>query len=216
MRSRRASTRSPSNVPELRPVEEYLKPQGRFRHLTPELIGEIQERVNKEYEKLQDEGFDAVGRGDGRQSKGDYPEIRKRQELHHSHSPGYPEASSTIFPREALDALCANLGVSQSLVYHLATFYRAFSLTPKGKYRLSLCLGTACHVRGAPQISDHVERTLGIKPGETSKDLEFSFETVNCLGACALGPILVVNDEYHGQMTIAKTSKVLQEHRREG
>jgi NADH-quinone oxidoreductase subunit E len=112
-------------------------------------------------------------------------------------------------PREALDALCANLGVSQSLVYHLATFYRAFSLTPKGKYRLSLCVGTACHVRGAPQISDHVERTLGIKPGETSKDLEFSFETVNCLGACALGPILVLNDEYHGQMTIAKTSKVL-------
>lgn len=112
-------------------------------------------------------------------------------------------------PREALDALCANLGVSHSLVYHLATFYRAFSLTPKGRYRLSICMGTACHVRGAPQIADHVERTLGIKPGETSKDLEYSFETVNCLGACALGPILVVNDEYHGQMTIAKTSKVL-------
>jgi NADH-quinone oxidoreductase subunit E len=112
-------------------------------------------------------------------------------------------------PREALDALCVNLDVPQSLVYHLATFYRAFSLTPKGKYRLSLCMGTACHVRGAPQIADHVERTLGIKPGETSKDLEYSLETVNCLGACALGPILVVNDEYHGQMTIAKTSKVL-------
>jgi NADH:ubiquinone oxidoreductase subunit E len=112
-------------------------------------------------------------------------------------------------PREALDALCRILGVPQSLVYHLATFYRAFSLTPKGTYRLSLCMGTACHVRGAPQISDHLERTLGIKPGETTKDLQFSFETVNCLGACALGPILVVNDEYHGQMTIAKTSKVL-------
>jgi len=114
-----------------------------------------------------------------------------------------------FLPREALEALCRHLGVSKSLVYHLATFYRAFSLTPKGKYRLSLCMGTACHVRSAPQIADHLERTLGLKPGETSKDLEFSFDTVNCLGACALGPILVVNDEYHGQMTIAKTNKVL-------
>jgi NADH-quinone oxidoreductase subunit E len=112
-------------------------------------------------------------------------------------------------PREALDALSRNLGVSESLVYHLATFYRAFSLTPKGKYRLSLCTGTACHVRGAAQLGDHLERTLGIKAGETTKDLAYSYETVNCLGACALGPILVVNDEYHGQMTIAKTNKVL-------
>lgn len=112
-------------------------------------------------------------------------------------------------PREALDALCSILGVSQSLVYHLATFYRAFSLTPMGKHRLTVCMGTACHVRGAPQIADHLERTLGIKLGETSKDLEYSLETVNCLGACALGPILVVDDEYHGQMTIAKTGKVL-------
>ena len=114
-----------------------------------------------------------------------------------------------FLPREALDALSRNLEVPQSLVYHLATFYRAFSLTPKGKYRLSLCMGTACHVRGAPQIADHLERTLGIKVGETSKNLEFSFDTVNCLGACALGPILVVNDEYHGQMTIAKANKVM-------
>lgn len=112
-------------------------------------------------------------------------------------------------PREALDALVVTLGVPRSLVYHLATFYRAFSLTPKGKYRLSLCLGTACHVRGAPQIADHLERTLGIKAGETTADKKFSFETVNCLGACALGPILVVNDEYHGQITIDKTNKVL-------
>ncbi len=112
-------------------------------------------------------------------------------------------------PREALDALSKHLGVPQSLVYHLVTFYRAFSLKPKGKYRLALCMGTACHVRGAAQLGDHIERVLGIKPGETTKDLAYSYETVNCLGACALGPILVVNDEYHGQMTIAKTNKVL-------
>ncbi len=112
-------------------------------------------------------------------------------------------------PREALTALGVNLGVPQSLIYHVATFYKAFSLTPKGRYRLSLCLGTACHVRGAPLIGDHIERVLGLKAGETSKDREYSYETVNCLGACALGPILVVNDEYHGQMTIAKANKVL-------
>ena len=70
-------------------------------------------------------------------------------------------------------------------------------------------MGTACHVRGAAQLGDHLERTLGIKAGETTKDLTCSYDTVNCLGACALGPILVVNDEYHGQMTIAKTNKVL-------
>ncbi|MDD4857605.1 MAG: NAD(P)H-dependent oxidoreductase subunit E [Candidatus Krumholzibacteria bacterium] len=113
-------------------------------------------------------------------------------------------------PREALDALSRNLGVPPSLIYHLATFYRAFSLNPKGKYRLNVCMGTACHVRGAPQIADYLERTLDLKAGETSKNLEYSLETVNCLGACALGPILVVNDEYHGQMTIAKTAKVLE------
>jgi NADH-quinone oxidoreductase subunit E len=112
-------------------------------------------------------------------------------------------------PREALAALSANLGVPQSLIYHVATFYKAFSLSPKGRYRLSLCMGTACHVRGAPLIGDQIERVLGLKPGETSKDREYSYETVNCLGACALGPILVVNDEYHGQMTIAKANKVL-------
>lgn len=111
--------------------------------------------------------------------------------------------------REALDALSSELQVPKSLIYHLATFYRAFSLKPKGKYRLSLCLGTACHVRGAAQIADHLSRTLGIPPGETTPDLEFSFETVNCLGACALGPILVVNDEYHGHMTIDAANKLL-------
>jgi NADH-quinone oxidoreductase subunit E len=112
-------------------------------------------------------------------------------------------------PREALDALSRNLDVPPSLIYHLATFYRAFSLSPKGRYRLSVCMGTACHVRGAPQIADYLERTLALKAGQTSKDLEYSLETVNCLGACALGPILVVNDEYHGQMTITKAGKVL-------
>lgn len=112
-------------------------------------------------------------------------------------------------PREALNNVSNSLGVSISRIYEVATFYKAFSLTPRGKHQLSLCLGTACHVRGAPLIGEHIERSLGLKAGYTSPDLEFTFETVNCLGACALGPILVTDGEYHGQMTIAKTNKIL-------
>jgi NADH-quinone oxidoreductase subunit E len=112
-------------------------------------------------------------------------------------------------PQEALNKVSSNLSVPISRIYEVATFYKAFSLTPRGKNQLSLCLGTACHVRGAPLIGEHIERTLNIKAGETSSDLEFTFETVNCLGACALGPILVVNGEYHGEMSISKASKIL-------
>lgn len=111
-------------------------------------------------------------------------------------------------PKNALEAVAAVLGLPISRVYEVATFYKAFSLTPRGRIQMSLCLGTACHVRSAPLIQNHIERTLGISAGQTSADLEFTFETVNCLGACALGPILTVNDEYHGQMTIAKTNKI--------
>jgi NADH-quinone oxidoreductase subunit E len=98
-----------------------------------------------------------------------------------------------------------------SRIFEVATFYKAFSLNPRGRHQLSLCLGTACHVRGAPLIQDSLERTLGIKAGETTKDLEYTFETVNCLGACALGPILVVDNEYQGQVTLSKTNKILRQ-----
>ncbi len=112
-------------------------------------------------------------------------------------------------PREALNAVSSILSLPMSRIFEVATFYKAFSLTPRGKHQLSLCLGTACHVRGATLIQDNVERTLDIKSGETTPDLEFTFETVNCLGACALGPILVVDEEYHGQVTLSKTNKIL-------
>ena len=112
-------------------------------------------------------------------------------------------------PREALDLVSSNLKVPISRIFEVATFYKAFSLDPRGRIQLSLCKGTACHVRGVPLIIDQIERTLKIKDGETSADLEYTFETVNCLGACALGPVMVVNEEYHGQMTISKTDKLL-------
>jgi NADH-quinone oxidoreductase subunit E len=112
-------------------------------------------------------------------------------------------------PKDALMALSTNLGVPISRVYEVATFYKAFSLKPKGRHHISLCMGTACHVRGADLILNSITDKLGIKDGETTDDLEYSFETVGCLGACALGPMVVVDGEYHGEMNIAKTTKLL-------
>ncbi len=112
-------------------------------------------------------------------------------------------------PREALNAVSTILDLPLSRIYELATFYKAFSLNPRGRHQLSLCMGTACHVRGASLLQESIERGLNIKAGETSGDLEFTFETVNCLGACALGPILVVDEEYQGQVTLSKTNKIL-------
>ena len=112
-------------------------------------------------------------------------------------------------PKDALFSVSAHLSVPISRVYEVVTFYKAFSLKPKGRNQLSLCMGTACHVRGTELIARNVEDILGIKEGDTTADLEFSFETVGCLGACALGPILVVNGEYHGHMNIAKSTKIL-------
>lgn len=96
-----------------------------------------------------------------------------------------------------------------SQVFSVANFYNAFSLKPKGKCIIQVCRGTACHVRGAPRILEELERLLGIKDGETTEDNEFSLETLNCLGACALGPIIVINGEYHGNMTLEQVSKLI-------
>lgn len=114
-------------------------------------------------------------------------------------------------PRKALDAVSLLLDIPISQIFEVATFYRAFSLEPRGRHQVCLCVGTACHVRGAPRIGDHIQRSLGIEAGETTQDLEFTYETVNCLGACALGPVLTVNEEYHGQVTIGKTNKILKQ-----
>jgi len=110
---------------------------------------------------------------------------------------------------EAVDKISKHIGISKSQVYSVATFYRSFSFTPKGKCCISVCLGTACHVRGAQIIAEELERVLGIKAGGTTQDMKFSLETVNCLGACALGPIVVEDEQYHGQMTIGKTTVLL-------
>jgi NADH-quinone oxidoreductase subunit E len=100
-------------------------------------------------------------------------------------------------PRDVLMAVCRRLGVPLGRAYRIATFYKAFSLVPQGRHQVSVCLGTACHVRGAPRLLDRVVTALDIEPGETSPDQRFTLETVNCLGCCALGPVLVVDGEYH-------------------
>ena len=119
-------------------------------------------------------------------------------------------------PEPCLRRISQRLHVPLSEVFEVATFYKAFSLEPRGKHLVHVCLGTACHVRGASQILWRIERKLNIKPGETSKDLMFTLETVNCLGACALGPVVVTDGQYHGQMTQAKVEKLLAKYTKPG
>ncbi len=115
------------------------------------------------------------------------------------------QAECNYLPREGLTRVSEGLGIPLSQVYSVATFFKAFSLTPRGRHSVAVCLGTACHVRGAIRILEEIERELGINRGETTKDLKYTLETVNCVGACALGPIVVADGEYSGQM---KTDKV--------
>ena len=112
-------------------------------------------------------------------------------------------------PREALWRVSERLGVPFSRVRHIATFYKAFSLVPKGRHEVHVCMGTACHVRGAGRVLDKVQELLGLKPGETDLECKFSLETVNCLGCCALGPVMEVDGKTHGKLSPARTAKVM-------
>ncbi len=110
---------------------------------------------------------------------------------------------------EVLEAVAEEMEVPFSQAYGLATFYSSFSLQPRGKHHICVCMGTACHVRGAANILEKLERDLGISSGETSEDLKHSLESVNCLGACALGPVVVVNDAYHGKVSSRDVDKIV-------
>jgi len=115
-------------------------------------------------------------------------------------------------PEDALEEVSRGLEVPLTRVYSVATFFKAFSLTPRGRHLINVCLGTACHVRGAARVMDKIERELKIKAGETTSDLRFSLERVNCVGACALGPIVIVDGAYHGQMSTDKVDTVLKKY----
>lgn len=112
-------------------------------------------------------------------------------------------------PKEALQRVSERLEVPLARIQHIATFYKAFSLVPKGRHEIHICMGTACHVRGAPRVLDTVQDLTGIKPGETDLDLKFSLETVNCLGCCALGPVVEIDGKTHGKMGTSKAADVL-------
>jgi NADH-quinone oxidoreductase subunit E len=119
------------------------------------------------------------------------------------------QAEYRYLPREALERVSKVLLVPLSQVYGVATFFKAFSLKPRGRHLINVCVGTACHVRGAVRVLEGVERELGLSAGETTADLRFTLETVNCVGACALGPVVIVDGEYHGQMKSEKVKDML-------
>jgi NADH-quinone oxidoreductase subunit E len=115
-------------------------------------------------------------------------------------------------PRDVLEYVSHTLGVPMSRTYHLATFYKAFSLKPKGKYPIAVCTGTACHVQGALKIFDQITRELHITEGETTPDKKFSVETVRCLGCCGLAPVVTVGKNLHGKVPLSKVPRMLQQY----
>lgn len=112
-------------------------------------------------------------------------------------------------PPEALERVSERMKIPSIQVFQVASFYKAFSLEPRGRHIVTVCLGTACHVRGADRLIDQVGRELEVKPGETTKDNQFTLEAVNCLGTCALGPVMVVDGKYYGNMVANKVERVL-------
>ena len=119
------------------------------------------------------------------------------------------QSEYNYLPEDALRQVAKRLALPLIQVYGVATFFKAFSLKPRGKHLCSVCLGTACHVRGASGVLDETERQLGVKSGETTEDMRFTLESVNCVGACALGPIVVVDGKYYGQMNAGRIKKML-------
>ncbi len=107
------------------------------------------------------------------------------------------QRENSWLPKPVLLWISQKLEVPISQIYQIATFYKAFSLIPQGRHTFSVCMGTACHVRGSPRLLDRVTGALNIEPGETSPDQKFTLSTVNCLGCCALGPVMVVDGEYY-------------------
>lgn len=118
-------------------------------------------------------------------------------------------AAYKYLPEDCLRYVSKETQIPLSLIYHIATFYHAFSLTPKGEYVINVCYGTACHIKGAPSIVETLERELKIKVGETTKDLKFTLETVRCLGCCGLAPVMTINENVHGRLEPAQIPEII-------
>jgi NADH:ubiquinone oxidoreductase subunit E len=113
-------------------------------------------------------------------------------------------------PEKALRKVASRLQMDLSDIYGVATFYKSFSLIPRGKHSVTLCLGTACHVRGGPKILREVKKLLNIKPGQTTEDRKFSLNVVNCLGVCAIGPVMFVYGKFYGEMNPVKAKRIIE------
>ena len=113
-------------------------------------------------------------------------------------------------PKEVAERISQRLNIPQSQIYRVASFYTAMSLTPRGRHLVSVCMGTACHVRGSPRLLDRITDILKIQPGETSTDMRFTLNTVNCLGCCAMGPVVVVDGVYHSKPSTPDLKKILE------
>ncbi|MFW6124005.1 MAG: NAD(P)H-dependent oxidoreductase subunit E [Acidobacteriota bacterium] len=119
------------------------------------------------------------------------------------------QAEKGFISPEAISEISKYISISEGEVYGVLTFYNAFTLEPKGKHTITICMGTACHVRGAPAVLDEFSRLLDISPGQTTENKYFTLETVNCVGACALGPIVITDGDYHGHATARDAEKIL-------
>jgi len=120
------------------------------------------------------------------------------------------QAEYHYISEENLKLICEHLGVPMTQAWAVATFYKSFSLKPRGEHEIKVCLGTACHLKGGQRLVENLSRELGIGPEETTPDLRFTLDTVNCLGACALAPVAVIDEEYQSQVTSRKLNKAVQ------
>jgi len=123
------------------------------------------------------------------------------------------QAEYGYIPPESITTMSKHLTISESEIYDVLTFYKAFSLEPRGEHIVTVCMGTACHVRGGPQIVEELERKLAVDVGQTTADNKFTLETVNCLGCCAIGPVVVVDGKYYSQVTLKKIDGILKDHK---
>jgi len=138
--------------------------------------------------------------------------ILEKYNHHHSDIIGILQEVQHIenfLPEGTLRYISRKMEISLTKIFDIVSFYKAFSLKPRGRHIIKACCGTACHLGGALQNLDQIQRILNIKEGETTADRMFSLETVNCLGACALAPVVVVGDEYHEAMNVGKMEKII-------
>jgi len=135
-------------------------------------------------------------------------ELKQKDLIHLLHR---AQAQYGYIPVDIVEEIAQRLRISAAEVFGVLTFYKAFALEPRGQHLVTICLGTACHVRGGKQIVEEAERWLNIRAGQTTADRKFSLETVNCLGCCAIGPVVVVDGVYHSHVTIDQVEKILKE-----